>query len=209
MKLQMHSFAAGLLAIVGLAACAGTKTTIPMSWRNSGYENVVFAKLLVIGVGENEGSRRLFEDEFAKALAAQGATAQASWGFLPKSTQITEEEIAAVVSRGDFDAVLITRLLSVDEEQEYVQAQTYTVPTSYYGYGYYGYYDTSYAVVHEPGYFKTNTTFRIETNLYAISNGGLVWSGQSDTVNPNSVADVIDSMTAAVAKKLREERLIR
>ncbi|MEM8609041.1 MAG: hypothetical protein AAGF92_18195 [Myxococcota bacterium] len=203
-----RTLTASLASLVVLSSCAGTKTSIPISWRNPGYESAVFDDLLVIGVGRNEGSRRLFEDEFAKKLSAEGARAQASWELLPDTTQLTQEQIANAVQAGSFDAVLITRLLSVDKEQEYVEGSTYSVPGNYYGSAYYGYYATSYAVVHEPGYFKTNTTFRLETNLYAVSDSGLVWSGQSDTVNPSSVADVIDSMTTAVANTLRQQRLI-
>jgi hypothetical protein len=167
---------------------------------------MAFKKLFVIGVGENEGARRLFEDTFAKALAREGTSAQASWGLLPQSTQLTEEQVRGAVEGGNFDSVLVSRLLSVDQNQEYVPPSAHTVPTSYHGY--YGYYGTSYDVVHEPGYFETNTTFRLETNLYAVPGGALVWSGQSETLNPESLTDVIDSMTTAVAKKLREEKLI-
>ena len=205
---QISGLLVFLVAASALAACNKTKTTIPLSWRNPDYAQTVFKKLFVIGVDENEGGRRLFEDTFAKALAQEGTSAQASWGLLPQSTQLTEEQIRGALEGGNFDGVLITRLMSVDQNQEYVPPSTHTVPTTYYGHGYYGYYGASYATVHEPGYFKTNTTFRLETNLYAVANGGLVWSGQSETLNPESLTDVIDSMTAAVAKKLKEEKLI-
>ena len=207
-KTQLSKGLILLIAAFTLAACSSTKTSIPLSWRNPGVEQTVFKKLFVIGVGENEGARRLFEDTFAKALAGQGTSAQASWGLLPQSTRLTEEQIRGAIEGGDFDGVLISRMLSVDQEQEYVPGSAYTVPTTYYGYGYYGYYGSSFATVHEPGYFKTNTTFRVETNLYSVATSDLVWSGQSDTLNPESLTDVIDSMTAAVAKKLKEEKLI-
>lgn len=197
-----------LIAVLALTACSKTKTSIPLSWRNPAIEQTAFKKLFVIGVGENDGGRRLFEDTFAKALAEQGATAQASWGLLPQSEQLSEEQIRGAIEGGNFDGVLITRLLGVDQNEEYVPPSTHTVPTSYHGYGYYGYYGTSYAVVHEPGYFKTNTTFRLETNLYSVVSSDLVWSGHSETLNPESLADVIDSMTAEVAKKLKAEELI-
>jgi len=197
-----------LVATSALVACSKTKTTIPMSWRNPAYGQTVFKKLFVIGVGEDDGGRRLFEDTFAKTLAQQGTSAQASWGLLPQSTQLSEEQIRGALEGGSFDGVLVTRLLSVDQAEEYVPPSTHTVPAAYSGYGYYGYYGASYAVVHEPGYYKTNTTFRVETNLYSVATAELVWSGQSDTLNPESLTDVIDSMTAAVAKKLKEEKLI-
>jgi hypothetical protein len=197
-----------LISAGTLAACSKTITSIPLSWRNPDFQHTAFKKLFIIGVGEDEGGRRLFEDTFAKALAYQGTSAQASWGVLPQSTQLTEEQVLGAVEGGGFDGVLITRLLSVDQSEEYVPGSTYVVPPTYYGHGYYGYYGSSYDVVHQPGYFKTNTTFRVETNLYAVAGGGLVWSGQSETLNPESLTDVIDSMTAAVAKKLKQEKLI-
>jgi hypothetical protein len=197
------------LTLASLSACnKGAATKIPMSWRNPQYANGGFQKLFVIGVGEDDGTRRLFEDTFAKAIASEGAAAQASWGHLPQSEQLTEEQIRGAIEGGGFDGVLITRVMSVDQNQEYVPPSTHTVPTTSYGYGYYGYYGASYAVVHEPGYFKTNTTFRLETNLYSVATGDLVWSGQSETLNPESLTDVIDSMTTAVAKKLKSEKLI-
>ena len=205
---KANRFLLAVLALSALAGCKKTSTTIPLAWKNPSYEGAGFQKLFVIGVGEDESARRLFEDTFAKAIAAEGAAAQASWGHLPKSEQLSEEEVRAAIEGGEFDGVLITRILGVDQSQEYVPPSTHSVPTSYYGYGYYGYYGASYAVVHEPGYYKTNTTFRLETNLYSVATGDLVWSGQSDTLNPDSLKDVIDSMTAVVAKKLKSEKLI-
>ena len=207
-KTALHELLLLLILAVAVTACSTTRTSIPLSWLNPRYEETVFKKLFVIGVSENDSGRRLFEDRFAKALAGEGVTAQASWGLLPQSTRLTKDQIRGAIEGGGFDGVLITRVLGVDQHQEYVPASTYTVPTGSYGYGYYGYYNTSYGTVHEPGYFKTNTTFRLETNLYSAATGGLVWSGQSDTLNPDSLTDVIDSVTEAVAKKLRHEELI-
>mgnify|MGYP001182379356 CR=1 FL=1 len=105
---------------------------------------------------------------------------------------------------------------NTDKEQEYTPASTYNNPrTRYYsggggmyGYGFYGFYGTTYATVHEPGYFETSTKIQLETNLYSAANDGLVWTGQSDTVDPKSIPDARESMTTAVAKKLKEEKLI-
>ena len=207
--MKQVTFVALVALTVGLGGCnKGATTTIPLSWKNPGFSGTTFKKLLVIGVGPDDAARRLFEDTFAKAIALQGAAAQASWGLLPQTQKLSEAQIRGALDSGDYDGVLITHLLSVDKDQEYVPPSTYTVPRGYYGYGYYGYYGTSYEVVHQPGYYKTNTTFRVETNLYAAATGELVWSGRSNTVNPASLTDVIDSMTTTVAKKLKQENLI-
>jgi hypothetical protein len=204
------------VAISALTACNKTSTHISQSYRNPGFEETVFKNLLVIGVAENQESRQAFEDAFAKAIADEGGGAQASWVLLPQSTQLEEEQIRAAIEGKNFDGVLITRLLSVDKDQEYVEPKAYNNPrTTYYagggglyGYGYYGFYGTTYAKVHEPGYFETSTTLRLETNLYSLATNGLVWTGQSETIDPESIPDARASMTAAVAKKLKEEQLI-
>ena len=88
------TFLLALLAFYALPACdKGPTTTIPVSWKNPNYQGEGFKKLFVIGVGEDDAARRLFEDTFAKALSYEGAAAQASWGHLPKSGQLTKEEI--------------------------------------------------------------------------------------------------------------------
>lgn len=200
-----------LLAAVVAAACSvatPSKTAISRSERVAAYEGMAFQSLFVIGVGEDNEARKLFEDAFADALVAGGARAQPSWGLLPQSTLIAEQDLEAAVGTGDFDGVLITRLVSVEEEQEYVEGRTYSERHPRYRY-YKGYYKGSYKVVHEPGYYETRTTYRLETNLYAASDGSLVWSADSRTVNPDSIEEGIDSVTIAMVAKLKEEGLLR
>jgi hypothetical protein len=215
--LRLYQIPVLFFALFALAACNKdkTETSMPLTYRNPGYEGTVFKKLLVIGVSESEEGRRLFEDTFAKTLTSDGATATPSYGLLPQSEQLSEEQIGAAIQGDGYDAVLITRVLSVDEAQEYVEGKSHTVAPRNMGYsggygyyGYYGFYSGGFATVHQPGYFKTHKSFRLETNLYSVANDGLVWSGQSDTVNPESLENVIDSMTAAVAKELKYEKLI-
>jgi hypothetical protein len=196
--------AAAILGAALLAAC-GTVTKIPNAWRNPAHEGAPFQKVFVIGVGKNDLNRRLFEDQFAAVLSAGGAVASPSYGALPQSERLTEAQVRGAIEGDDYDGVIVTRLLGVEEETEYVRPRTYTVPRHH---GYYGYYGSSWDVVHEPGYFETHTIVRLETNLYDVGTGELVWSGQSETFNPDSLEDIIDSATQAVAKRLGDESLI-
>ena len=198
-----------LFAIVLMVACSKStvsKTTIPEYDRMPGYDGVIFKSLFVIGVGEDEEMRRFFEDAFAKVLTNDDTYAQPSWERLPQSTLLTEQELETAIGTDEFDGVLITRLVSVEEEEEYVEGRTYRKQQPQL---LQGWYQGSYKVVHEPGYYERRTTYRLETNLYATSDNGLVWSGHSSTVDPDSVEEGIESVTQAVAAKLREEGLIR
>ena len=205
-------------SLLAASACKTTATNFSQSYRNPGYEETVFKKLMVIGVTEDEESRRKFESALSSAIGSEGGTAQPSIELLPHERQITEDELHAALDAGGFDGVLLTRLLSVDKSKEYTPPKKYNNPrTRYYpaspgwGYGYggfYGFYGTTYAEVHSPGYFDTSTTLKLETSLYSVATNELVWTGQSETVDPSSIEDARDSMTRAVAKKLKGERLI-
>ena len=66
-----------LLAVALIAACSkstASKATIPRYDRMPGYERVFFTSLFVIGVGENEEKRRLFEDVFSRVLSGDSTT---------------------------------------------------------------------------------------------------------------------------------------
>jgi hypothetical protein len=194
-----------LLGAAVLAAC-GASTKIPNTWRNPAHQDAPYQRIFVIGVGENDTNRRLFEDQFAVALSVRGAVASPSYGALPQSERLSEAQIRGAIRGGGFDGVVVTRLLGVDEKTEYVPPRTRTVPGNIREYS--GYYGTSWNVVHKPGYYTTNTIVRLETNLYDVGTGELVWSGQSETFNPSSMKDSIDSITKAMAKRLREESLV-
>ena len=178
------------------------------TYRVPGYEDVVFTDLLVLGVHDDDDARRLFESELSKALASNLTRARPSWELLPQSTPIGEDELDSAIGTGGFDAVLITRLVQVDEDRRYVKGRTYTKKHPRQRY-YKGHYKGSYEVVHEPGYYETTSTYRFETNLYAVSEGRLVWSGHSSTVDPDSIEQGIESLTRTVAAELREEMLRR
>lgn len=207
------------LLLVAAGGCkSSTATQISQSFRNPGFEDTVFEKLLVMSVGKDQEQRIAFEDAFAAAIVRQRGVAEASWTLLPESTLLSEEEIYGAVKGGDFDGILVTRLLSVEQNRSYTPPRRYHRPrTTFYaagpawgmGFGgYYGFYATTFTEVHKPGYFETSKTFRLETNLYSAATNDLVWTAQSETIDPKSVDDLLGSMTSTVAERLRSEGFI-
>ena len=217
---MINARAAALCAVlVGLCACkTTTATNFSQSYRNPGFEDTVFRRVLVIGVTGDEESRQAFENALASAIAREGGTAAPSYTVLPASEQISEDQLHAVLEREGIDGVVLTRLLSVDKDSQYTPPKKYNKPrTRYYpagwgyGFGYggfYGFYGTTFATVHEPGYFDTSTTLRVETSLYSVATNDLVWTGQSETIDPDSLDEARTSITKAVATKLKQEQLI-
>ena len=190
---------------VAVLACGAT-TKLSTVWNTAATHGPV-GRFMVIGVSENAAGRRSFEDQFVAALEKQGVEAAQSYLFLPSAERLEEGLIKKVVRERGIQAVLVTRLLDVEKEQQYVPGSTHYAPRARYG-GYYGYYGASYDMVSTPGYWRTATTVKLETQLYDATSSDLVWAAQSETFDPSSTDDVIQSVTKAITKRLGEDGLL-
>ena len=193
--------------VLATSACkkeSQTTSTIPATWRNPEYTGQPFSELFVMGVGRNEAYRRLYEDSMVRALETEGVSAEASWVRFPDSGKLDKAEVLVAVSEGGFDAVVIARLLRVDDQVVYVPGKPPTSSDEYMS----GY-DEAYAVKSDPGHYRTDRTYSVETAVYSIRDKLLVWVVRSETVNPESVEQIIDIVSSSVAKKMNAEGLLR
>lgn len=192
-------------AVIATLACGAT-TKLSTVWNTTATHPPV-RRLMVIGVSENPSGRRSFEDAFVAALQKEGVEAAQSYLFLPSDGRLEESLVKKVVREREIEAVIVTRLLDVEKEQQYVPPTTTYAPRVGYR-GYYGYYGASYDVVTSPGYWRTATTVKMETQIYDSVTADLIWAAQSDTFDPSSTDDVIQSVTKAITKRLASDGLL-
>ncbi len=181
-------------------SCA-TQTELSGVWKSDSPATHPMDQILVIGIAESDVKRRSFEDGFVAALEDQGFDAVPSYRILPDSEQLSKESIQHAIRGRGVQGVIATQLVRVDEHEKYVPPTTYVKP-GYYGRGLYGYYGRGYEVVHQPGYTVHTTIVRLETHLYDASSAELLWAAHSDTLNPRSIDDGIESVTAKLSKRL-------
>jgi len=81
------------------------------------------------------------------------------------------------------------------------------VPTM--GYGYYGYYRSSYQAVYQPGYTVTDTIVSLEIRLYAAATEKMVWAGTTESLNPGSIDKIIKETADVIGSDMREHGLIK
>jgi hypothetical protein len=205
-RLGNLAIALGILAVPLLGPGCATPTELSGVWVTE--RPAPLSKILVIGVARTESSRRTFEDRFVEALGERGTSAVASYTILPGEGRIEEPAIRSAVREHGFDGVIVTRLLRIDEETEYVPPTTRVAPGGYGGYGLYGYYGMAWSVETTPGYTITTQIVRLETNLYDVASDKLVWTAHSDTLNPDSPEDAIGSVTNAIIERLAEDGLL-
>jgi hypothetical protein len=55
------------------------------------------------------------------------------------------------------------------------------------------------------GYLSQNVVVVLETNVYETTNKKLIWSGVSETVEPDKASDVINSFGDELVGRLKSE----
>jgi hypothetical protein len=196
-----------IVLVSGLLAVAKSSQVV-MSWRNPNAPAKQFHRVLALGLSEKTSIRADFEDALAARLGETGRQAISGNTILlrPEGTQLNLNYLRAQLRDHQIEAVVVSRLIKVEKEVTYIPGGPSFVPYPYYG-TFYGYYGTVYPMVYSPDYLREEKKVRIETNLYLISNddGVLVWTGITDTFNPNNVHKAIDKLVRLLVKQMQSD----
>lgn len=171
-----------------------------------------FRKVLVIGVAQDLAVRADFEDQMASQIARPDMETIPGNQILLRPDPHAKPDfdyLRAQINSNRIDAVVVSRLLSVDTKVTTVPSSTYTAPFPYY-YSFYGYLGAVYPVMYDPGYARKDTTVRVETNVYATGkpDGDLVWTAVSDSFNPKSAKKVADALVKEIPKQMEKDGLL-
>ncbi len=185
----LRAFAITLMTIL-LAACATAKPV--GEWRDDSF-NGKLNNILVIGVTSRSTRRRVFEDKFVEGLASNKTRGVPSYTLLESSLELTRDIVERAIEGQSLGAVLVTRLVGIKEEQ------TYRLPANYEeDRGYIGYYNHAWKET-SGGYYAQHKIFTLETNLYDVASGKLVWSMQSEAMDASQPRQLIeDQITLAI-----------
>jgi len=180
-----------------LASCASTQMT--SAWRDSQYTGGPLKKIAVIVVNKDDAARRMVEDETARSLAGGRTQVVPSYTVMEKLVK-DETAIKNTLLAHGFDGVLVGRLAAL------VQDKTYRPPATYVTFA--GYYGQAYAVEYDPGYTRVDTRAVVETVLYKLPETKPIWTGTTESMNPNSRGEVVEKIGQLIGKELRSEKLI-
>lgn len=201
---------AGLVGAVALAAVACASTTFNSSWKAPGAGPLNFKgkKVAALIVSKEEGVRYGAEDALAREITALGAVGMSAYGLIPKELTQDKEKAKAFLEKAGVAGVVAMRVVGKDQ-------QLSSSPSAYYGGPYYatfwggGYYGWGWGGVYDPGYLRTDTVVSVETLVYSLEQDKLVWAGRSETTNPSKVAAFIHELTAAAAREMKKQGLVR
>jgi hypothetical protein len=199
-----------LAVITGIALTGSKSTKLIFTWLNPKYTGTHFKNIMVLGINGRASVRAQFEDQLCASIARPGIQCSPSYSLIPRptGTPLDMNDLRDVVRGQNIDAIVASRLVKVDKTVTYIPGQAYPL---YPVYGtFYGYYGAIYPVVYSPDYLRVDKTAQVETNFYSTAepDGELVWTGTSDTVNPQSPNKAIDALSKLIVQELQKQNII-
>ena len=188
-----------IFTVLTLTACASNK---PISeWHRESFTGTV-DNILIIGVSSNADRRYTFEHKFISALAASNTSAISSRRLLPSSLNLTREIVEKAIEGRQVGAVLITRLVGVQEKEIYRLPDDYEFEDSYLGF-----YDIALQETNR-GSYEEKTLLTLESRLYDVTSGKLIWSMRSAAIDATKINEIIDEQIKFTTQSLTSYGLI-
>jgi hypothetical protein len=190
---------AGLAFSFGLALAAGCASTqMESTWTDPAAKGTNIDKMAIIYMGQDEGIRRMAEDQVAKKI--KGAQVVPSYIALAGVDLNNREQVRTKLQAGGFDGVMVMRLASISEQPVVVEGPYSTFD---------GYYGWAAPTVYSDDYLEDETTVRMVSNVFDVDQNKLIWSGTSETFDPDSAKELVDDVSKKVAEKLEKDHIIK
>jgi hypothetical protein len=188
-----------LLLFVLFLSCSG-KTHMAKTWKEPNAKIVPgsYKKILIAAMIKDEDTRRMVEDRIVKTNPI----------FFPSYNVFTSREIMGnvehckkVLSEQEFDGIVAVQLVKTDVQEKFVPG---TFDTG----GYWGYHNYYYPGFYQPGYFREDTSFLIETSVFSLRDNKLLFSGITATTNPKSVEQTVDEVLKEVRREMVKQKIL-
>jgi hypothetical protein len=192
--------------IPAFSAHAGTK--IVESWADAQFGKLRFKNVLAIVATKDASLRRTAEDEICRNVVKTACTR--GYTILSESEIGDKDKAIAKIKAGGYDGVVLLRALGGDGGM--TREAGAARPTYYWTfYNYYDYWGGSWGVPYiaaDTSMTKAQTYVTLETNVYDLATGKLVWAGSTQTKNPDSARELVKDVTKTVRKDLKAKGLV-
>ena len=204
---------------VFFAACSSPVTVIS-SWKNKEElknDNPKYKKVFISAITGNEQAKLAVEGELAKVAEKKGIDVViGSDLFASQSSKDDAPDKEAVLKKirdKGCGAIFTVTLVNKDSETRFVPGTVTYAPypvRPYYGtyWGYQSYWYGS-SMFTSPGYYDTDKTYFIEGNLYDAKSEKILWSSQSETVNPSNIKSFSEKYASAILARMQSDGLIK
>lgn len=204
-----------ILIALYFAGCSSSTTQITGSWKNTDAQiPAIMSTILVTALTGRTTARQAVENDIASALQKKGYKTVKSIDIMPPTFTSgrtpDKEELLSKIGDSGADAILTVALIDEETETRYVPGSYNYAPLPRFGYygTFWGYYNTWYPTLYDPGYYEEDKIYFIETNLYDAETEQLLWSAQSESYNPRSLPDFADEFSEVVVSQLEDDGIL-
>ena len=194
-----------LTVVLSALVFAGTKFT--STWKAPEASGVRFAgkKVVALVISKDENLRVSGEEGLARELTARGMQGVPAYRLIPREELQDADKARGWFERSGSVGVVAMRPVSADKEKTYVPS---TWSTPYYSslWGYYGY---GWGAMYDPGYVREDTVVIIETLIFRVEDGKLLWAGVSESTNPKTAGKLLHDLIETAVKEMRKQGLAR
>lgn len=197
----------GALAVFTIISCNSTQ--VISSYKDEKTAAKDYKKILVLGIFQQKerSLRQETEIQLVNRLKNEGYNAvSAMEDFGPKAFEkISEDQLASNLKLSGYDAVITTALLDKTKEENYQPGTSSLQPIGVFYNRFGRYYSTVYDRVYQPGYYTTSTDYFLESNLYDIKSGNLIYSIQTKSYDPSSATSLANDNSKKIVQDLKEK----
>jgi hypothetical protein len=200
----LRAYVATALVASVTGACAPS-TSIIQSWKDPASTGIKFNKIVAVCMCRDGALRRSVEDEMVRRIQ----NSVASYTILSEGEVRDPERARQLFQQRGFDGAVVARLVGVEKETSYVPGSAYSVPAAYRPmWGAAGYWGYGWGTVYSPGYLVEDKVVTMDTNVYSLAEGKLVWASRSATYNPESIPRLVGAIAAETTSEMRKQKLI-
>jgi hypothetical protein len=187
-----------------LGSCS-TTAKLGDTWRDPQVRDFTAAKTVVVVMSGETNYRRVAEEAIVHKLGS--GRSGTSYAFLDAAA-LAEPKQAAEIARGrGFDSALVVRVLGGEEKKARVPGSYTPEYVTFSGQSYSNAYLWPASDIEGEAHLKQ--TFLMESNLFALGDDKLVWSGVVEICNPDSSRELAQLNAEAVLSELRAQKLLR
>ncbi|HEY2648821.1 MAG TPA: hypothetical protein VGI38_06490, partial [Puia sp.] len=198
-------------------SCSNSSMRIMATWVNPDEKPVPNPgkhKIFIFVMTQNYEAQVSIENDLANAANAKGIKTVKSidaFGPIITADKLPKTEVLLKAIRDlGCDGIFTVAVVNQTEQTHYVPG-TYSggfAPYSGYGYTYGGYYAYSPAY-YSPGYYETDKTYFIESNLFNANNEKMLVSMQSKVVNPGDIEKASKKYTKMLVTELQAQGFMK
>jgi hypothetical protein len=166
---------------------------ITSSWTNKNHkQEKAYDKIFIAALVTNPHVRTHIEEEMRNNISKNGINVESSLDYFPpKFTKNTPPDVQSMIDKiKQLDCGLIFTISMIEKQSEtrYIPGSAGLYgPYPGYNYRFRGFYSYWYPFMYDPGYYVTDKTYFMEGNIFETSTETLLWSVQTETINPLSV----------------------